>query len=137
MEHLSTSKQKYESYLSKIDEKICGYDQLPSCELCIDLSEAAFLANEKLIGYYDVQSDLAICATVLDPRLNISYYELAERTIKENLFQMDSAKNKLLHYYNEMGYTPDEIHNAPLLCVRAFCNATKHNISPSNEKENL
>jgi hypothetical protein len=39
----------------------------------MDLSTAASVANQKLIGYKEIQSDLAIFATVLDPPLNISF----------------------------------------------------------------
>lgn len=106
MDHLTSKGKVYDSYLSNIDEKKQGYEQLPSQELCDDLRSAASLANEKLTGYYDVQSDLAICATILDPRLNISYYELPEQTKAQNLRQMESAKMEVLHYYNEMGYKP-------------------------------
>ena len=71
------------------------------------LSTAASVANQKLIGYYDIQSDLAICATVLDPRLNISFYEIPERTKAQNTTQMNSAKTEVLYYYETMGYKLD------------------------------
>ena len=51
---------------------------LPSIDVCDDLIQAANAAHEKLLGYYDLQSDLAICATVVDPRLNFGYYNNRE-----------------------------------------------------------
>ena len=98
MDHLSTKDKEYKDHLSSIAEKRQGYECLPSEELCMDLSTAASVANQKLIGYYDIQSDLAICATVLDPRLNISFYELPERTKAQNTTQMNSAKTEVLYY---------------------------------------
>jgi hypothetical protein len=62
------------------------------------LSTAASVANQKLIVYYDILSNLAIYATVLDPRLNISIYELPERTKAQNTTQLNSAKTEVLYY---------------------------------------
>jgi hypothetical protein len=84
LDHCISTRKRFSSYIDDIDGKKAGYKNLPSRELCVDLVNAANLSNEKLSGYYQIQSDLAICATVLDPRLNVSFYEREDRTAEEN-----------------------------------------------------
>jgi hypothetical protein len=66
-------------------------------EILIDLIRASAAANSKFDKYYNVQSDFAIAALVLDPRLNTSYYEYET--------QQESAKNEVMHYFEKF-YKP-------------------------------
>jgi hypothetical protein len=49
--------------------------QTRNSDILPDLIAATAAANSKFEKYYDIQSDYAIAALVLDPRLNTSYYD--------------------------------------------------------------
>jgi hypothetical protein len=68
-----------------------------------DLIKAISAAYDKFDKYYNVQSDYAIAALVLDPRLNVSYY--LDENNPASSEQVASAKEEVLHYF-ELYYKP-------------------------------
>ena len=71
----------------------------PSVETLEDLILSCENAMAKMTGYYQVQSDFAIAAVVLDPRLGLEYYRDPSKADQDNKEQMQSAKNEVLHYF--------------------------------------
>jgi hypothetical protein len=67
-----------------------------SDEIYSDLIRACDAALRKFDNYFNISSDLAICATIIDPRLNLVYYREAK-----------PGKNK----YKTLGESPETIDN--------------------------
>lgn len=79
--------------------------KLPSVETIDDLINACDLCYEKLHGYYNIQSDLAIAATVLDPRLNVQYFEEPTKSKGQNEKLRDDAFKEAEFMYRQL-YAP-------------------------------
>jgi hypothetical protein len=69
-----------------------------------DLIQATKSAYDKFDKYYNIQSEYAISALVLDRRLNVSYY--FDENNPASSEQMESAKAGVLHYYALPQFVP-------------------------------
>jgi hypothetical protein len=78
----------------------------PSVETLDDLILSCGNAITKMTNYYQVQSDFAIAAVVLDPRLGLEYYRDPSKSDEDNESQMQSAKNEVLHYFEPYSDIP-------------------------------
>ena len=56
--------------------------------------------------YYNVQSDFAIVAVVLDPRVGLDFYNDPEKTVADVQADKDSAKAEVEHYFTDYCTTP-------------------------------
>ena len=84
LSHLADTILKFSSFAKQKQDKRPGHLSLPPINLCQDIQAAVSIAHEKLNSYYDIKSDLATCATVLDPRLNIGFYEKSNQKKAQN-----------------------------------------------------
>lgn len=97
-----------------------------------DLIVAARAANSKFEKYYNVQSDYAIAALVLDPRLNTSYYD--DGTSSSTETQRESAKDEVMHYFVKyFKPTSQAIVNAPSNSSFHSSNSVKGSIYKKKE----
>jgi hypothetical protein len=87
------------------------------------LIQASKAAYEKFDKYYNIQSDYAIAAVVLDPRLNVSYY--LDENNPATLEQAESAKREVLHYF-DINYKSEE-----------FCNVIYRNSQPLEDIDRI
>jgi hypothetical protein len=76
---------------------------ISTSDILKDLIQATKAASKKFDKYYNIQSDYAIAALVLDPRLNVSYY--LDENNPASSEQVESAKAEVLHYF-EKSYKP-------------------------------
>lgn len=74
---------------------------IPSEETLTDLIKGCTAAIKKLDKYYNVQSDFAIVAVVLDPRVGLDFYNDSRKTIAEVQSDRDSAKAEVEHYFKD------------------------------------
>jgi hypothetical protein len=72
-DHCNESGTKYNNWRKGLTRS--PYRTISStCEVLKDLIQASKAAYKKFDKYYNIQSDYAIAAVVLDPRLNVSYF---------------------------------------------------------------
>ena len=97
MDHCNDSRKKYDKWREGLTRS--PYRTInTTCEILKDLIKATKAAYEKFDKYYNVQSDYAIAALVLDPRLNVSYYLDEDNPASSE--QAESAKTEIMHYFN-------------------------------------
>ena len=105
MDHCNGSQTKYDNWRKGLTRS--PYRTINrTCEVLKDLIQATKAAYEKFDKYYNIQSDYAIAAVVLDPRLNGSYY--LDENNPATLEQAESAKTEVQHYF-DINYKPKEI----------------------------
>lgn len=105
MDHCEENRTKYLNWSEGITRS--PYRSITnSCDILKDLIKATTAAYAKFDKYYNIQSDYAIAALVLDPRLNVSYY--IDENNATSTEQVESAKTEVLHYFNSY-YKPDSI----------------------------
>lgn len=105
MDHCNESQTKYDNWRKGLTRS--PYRTINrTCEVLKDLIQATKAAYEKFDKYYNIQSDYAIAAVVLDPRLNVSYY--LDENNPATLEQAESAKTEVQHYF-DINYKPKEI----------------------------
>jgi len=97
MDHCEESRTKYLNWRKGMTRST--YRTMTSTSDTLkDLIKGTTAAYEKLDKYYNIQSDYAIAALVVDPRLNVSFYQ--DENNPSSVAQVESAKLEVLHYYD-------------------------------------
>jgi hypothetical protein len=105
---LQKFKIQYQNWINGINNP---YHELGSSEL-EDFKEGVIHAVHKMDNYYSIQSDLTICAVILDPRFNAAYYrntadanpgETQQQFAQRVNGQIMSAITEVKHYYLALG----------------------------------
>lgn len=115
MDHCTDSNSQYTRWKEGSERERSPYRTITrNSDILPDLITATAAANSKFEKYYDIQSDYAIAALVLDPRLNISYYDDGNKANNSLETQRESAKVEVMHYFNKF-YKPtaESIQSAP------------------------
>ena len=94
----------------------------PSVETLEDLILSCENATAKMTNYYQVQSDFAIAAVVLDPRLGLEYYRDSSKSDLDNEEQMQTAKNEVLHYFEPYSDIPVSSSQSQTASAASFSN---------------
>ena len=108
LEHCTESEEQFKLLRESVERKRGNWRQQPSLETCDDLINAATFARIKLDSYYNVQSDYAVVAVVLDPRLNVGFFEVDTNTGEQNRMARENALKDVLFYYESTGYKPND-----------------------------